>query len=168
MRRRCSNVPVCDPPDPVLVHYSGSDASIAPVTYIVCLHRRVPERYELWSMNAQGVHEVHTFARVRLFGDFCEDTFRTTFFNLQRCRIHFIGRRLLNSSVDFLRFSDVTSDNTKDVVSTRNILVHEWGNYPTMIGPNCSNYTFRSYVPITSQKGFRQQCNHGRLRLKWV
>ena len=37
-----------------------------------------------------------------------------------------------------------------------------------MIGPTVYNYTFRAYVPITSQKGFRQRCNHERLRLKWV
>ena len=119
-------------------------------------------------MNAQGVSEVHPFAIVRLFNDFCEDTFWTTFFNSQRCRLPFISRRFLNGSVQFLRFADVTSDSTKDVISTRNILVHEWGNYPTMIGPTCSNYTCRAYVPITSQKGFCQRCNHERLRLKWV
>ena len=48
-------VPVPEPPDPVRVHYSGSDDSIYPVTYIVCLHGQVPARYELWSLNAQGV-----------------------------------------------------------------------------------------------------------------
>ena len=37
-----------------------------------------------------------------------------------------------------------------------------------MVGPTCSDYTCRAYVPITSQKGFRQMCNHERLRLKWV
>ena len=82
MLRRRSNVPVCGPSDPVLVHYYGSDASIAPVTYIVCLHGWVPEIYELWSMNAQGFREVHLFYRVRLFDDFCEDNFWTTLFNL--------------------------------------------------------------------------------------
>ena len=82
MRRRRCNVAVRGPPDPVLVHYSGSNASIAPMTYIVCLHGRVPERYKIWSMNAQGVREVHPFAQVRLFDDLCEDTFQTTFFNL--------------------------------------------------------------------------------------
>ena len=86
-------------------------------------------------MNAQGFGEVRPFDRVRLFDDFCEDTFRTTFFNSRRSRIPFIGQILLNGSVQFLRFSDVTSDSTKEVISTRNIFVHEWGNYPTMIGP---------------------------------
>ena len=168
MRRRCPNVPVCGTPDPVLVHYSGSNASIAPVIYIVCLHGRVPERYELWSLNAQGVCEIYLFAQIRLFDDFREDTFRTTFFNSRRCRIPFIGRRSLNGSVDFIRFADVTSDSTKDIISTRNIFVHEWGTYPTMVGTTSSNYTCFAYVPITSQKGFRQRCNHERLRLKWV
>ena len=168
MSRRISNVTVRGSPDPVLVHYSGSDASIARVAYIVCLHGRVPKRYELWSMNVQGVCEVHQFARVRLFDYFCDDTFQTSFFNSRRCRFPFIGQRSLNGSVQFLRFADVTSDSTKDVISTRNIFVHDWGNYPTMLRPTCSNYTCRAYVPITSQKGFRQRCNHERLRLKCV
>ena len=53
MRRRHPNAPVRGPPYPILVHYSGSDNSIDRVTYIVCLHGRVPERYELWSLNAR-------------------------------------------------------------------------------------------------------------------
>ena len=36
MRPRHPIVPVCGPPDPVRVHYSGSDNSIDQVTYIVC------------------------------------------------------------------------------------------------------------------------------------
>ena len=168
MHRRLSNVPIRGSPDPVLVHYAGSDASITTVTYIVCLHGRVPERYDLWSMNAQGVREVHPFARVSLFDDFREDTIRTTFYNSRRCRIPFIGRRSLTVSFQFIRFADVTSYSTSDIISTRNIFVHEWGNYPTMIGSTFYNYTCRAYVPITSQKGFRQRCNHERLRLKWV
>ena len=81
---RRPNVPLCWPPDPVLVHYSGSDASVAPVTYIVCLHVRVPEIYELWSLNKQGVCEIHPFAQILLLDDFREDTFQTTFFNSRR------------------------------------------------------------------------------------
>ena len=81
MCRRRSNVAVRGLLDPVLVHYSGSDNSVSPVSYIVCLHGRVPEKYELWSLNALGVYEVHPFARVRLFDDFTEDTFWTTFYN---------------------------------------------------------------------------------------
>ena len=50
------------PPYPILVRYPGSDAAASTVTYIVCLHGRVPEEYELWSLNAQGVREVHMFA----------------------------------------------------------------------------------------------------------
>ena len=168
MRWRCSKVPVRGPPDPVLVHYSGNDDSIAPVTYIFCLHGWVPERYKLWSMNAQGVYEVHPSAWVRVFDNFCEDTFRTTFFNSRRCRITFIGCILMSGSDQFLCFADVTSDSTKDFISIRNIFVHEWGNYPTMIGPTCSNYTCWAYVPITSQKGFSQRSNHERLRLKRI
>ena len=129
------NVAERGPLDPILVRYPGSDAATSPVTYIVCLHGRVPDEYELWSLNAQGVREVHPFARVRLFNDFTEDSFWTNFYNLQRCLIPFIGQRSLNCSVKFILFDDVTSDSTSDNISTRNIFVHAWGNYPTMIGP---------------------------------
>ena len=57
---------------------------------------------------------------------------------------------------------------TEVVVSTPNISVYEWGTKPTMLWPTVSNFTQCAYVPITSQKGFRQRCNHERLRLKWV
>ena len=63
-------VPVRGPPDPVKVLYSGSDDTIDQVPYIIYLNGRVPEIYELWSLNAQGVREFHPFARVRLFNDF--------------------------------------------------------------------------------------------------
>ena len=154
---RCPNVPVRGPPDSVLVHYSGSGDGIDQVSYIVCLHGRVPERYELWILNSQGVRKVHPFARIRLLENFREDTFQTTFFNSRWCHILFISRRSLNGSVKIIRFANVTLDSTKDVVSTQNIFVHEWGTYPTMIGPTVSNYTCRAYVPITSQKGFCQR-----------
>ena len=106
------------PPDPILVHYPGSGAAASSLAYIVCLHGRVPEKYELWSMNSQGVREVHLFARVRIFSDFMEDTFRTTSYNSRRRRIPFIGRRLLNGSVKFIRFADVISDSTSNIIST--------------------------------------------------
>ena len=70
MRPRHPIVPFCGPPDPVWVFYSASDNSIDLVSYIVCLHGRVPERYEIWSLNANGVRKVHLFARVRLLDDF--------------------------------------------------------------------------------------------------
>ena len=92
MNRRRFNVAERGPPDPILVRYPGSGAAASSLAYIVCLHGYVPE---LWSLNAQGVREVHPFARVRLFDDFKEDTFRTTFYNSQRCRIPFIRQRLL-------------------------------------------------------------------------
>ena len=31
-----------------------------------------------------------------------------------------------------------------------------------MIGPTCSNYTCRAYVPITCQEGFNKRCEHER------
>ena len=119
-------------------------------------------------MNAQGVREVHLFARVKLFDGFAKDTFQSTFFNEQRCRIPFIGQRSLNGSVEFIRFADVILESTSNIISNRNVFVHTWGNNPTLIGPTFSNYTCRAYVPITYQKGFNQRCDHERLRVKWV
>ena len=79
MIRRRFNVAEPGPPDPILVRYPGSNAAASTVTYIVCLHGQVPEEYELWSLNAQGVREVRPFAWVRLYDDLREDTFLTTF-----------------------------------------------------------------------------------------
>ena len=62
MRRRRFNATERGPPDPILVRYPGSDAAASLLAYIVCLHGRMPEKYDLWSLNAQGVHEVHPFA----------------------------------------------------------------------------------------------------------
>ena len=96
--------------------------------------------YKLWYLNARGVREVHVFSRVLLFDDFREDTFKTFFFNLQRCRITLIGWRLLNNSVEFIRYVHITSD-AEVVIYTPNIFVHNWGTNPTMIYPIFSNFT---------------------------
>ena len=37
-----------------------------------------------------------------------------------------------------------------------------------MIGPTCSNYTCRAYVPITCQEDFYKRCEHERRRLLFV
>ena len=58
------------PLDPVLVLYSGSNDSIDWVTYIVCLHGQVPKIHELWSLNDQGVREVHPLAQILLLDGF--------------------------------------------------------------------------------------------------
>ena len=81
MNRRRFNIDERGPPDPILVHYPGSGAAASSLAYIVCLRGHVPDKYDLWSMNAQGVREVYPFARVGLFDNFTEDTFRTTFYN---------------------------------------------------------------------------------------
>ena len=107
MSRGRSNVARLGLPDPVFVCYPGSNADASSNKYIVCLNGRVPERYEVWSLNSQRVREVHPIDRVKLFDAFAEDTFWSTFFNLQRCRIPFIGRRSVNGSVYFIRFADV-------------------------------------------------------------
>ena len=102
MSRRRSNVAERGLPDPIFVRYTGSDAAASSIAYIVCLNGRVTERYKLWSLNAQGVCEVHPIARVKLFDDFAEDNFRSNFINSRRCRILFIGQRLVNGSVEFI------------------------------------------------------------------
>ena len=79
MSRRRSNVAWAGSLDPVLVSYSGSNAAAPSVSYIVCLNRRVSERYEVWRLNWDGVCEVHPTARVKLFIFFAENTFRSTF-----------------------------------------------------------------------------------------
>ena len=68
-------------PDPAFVRYPGSDAAASSIKYIVCLNGQVPERYEVCSLNAQRVREVHPTARVNVFDLFAEDTFRGTFYN---------------------------------------------------------------------------------------
>ena len=149
MRMHHHIIPVRAPLDPVQVIYSGSDNTIEPVSYIVCLHGRVPKRYELWRPNDCEFREVHPSARFRLLDDFRKDTFKTFFFDLRRCCIPFIGRRSLNASAEFIRFADVTSD-TEVVISTPNIFVQEWSTYPTMIYPSVSKFNRRAYVPITT------------------
>ena len=93
MSRRRSNVARPGSPDPVLVSYAGSDAAAPSVSYIVCLNGRVPERYEVWRLNRDGVREVHLTARVKLFSLFEENTFWSTFYDLLRFHVPFIGRR---------------------------------------------------------------------------
>ena len=107
MSRCRSNVPRLGPLDPVFVRYPGSDTAASSIKYIVCLNGRVPERYEVWSLNAHGVRKVHPTARVKLFDAFAEDNFQSTFFNSRRFRIPFIGRRSVNGSIEFIRFTDV-------------------------------------------------------------
>ena len=91
MSRRRSNVARLGPPDPLFVRYPGSDAAASLIKYIVCLNGQVPERYEVWSLNARGVCEVHPTAWVNIFDLFAEDTFWSTFFNSQRCRVLLIS-----------------------------------------------------------------------------
>ena len=124
MSRGRSNVARLGLPDPVFVCYPGSDAAASSIKYIVCLNGRVPKRYEVSSLNAQGVHKVHPIARVELFDAFAEDTFWSTFFNVRRCRIPFISRRSVNSNVEFICFANVIADSTSNIISTRNISVH--------------------------------------------
>ena len=94
--------------------------------------------------------------------------FQSTFYDSRRCRVPFIGHKALNGSVEFIHYSYIFANSTSDMISTRNIFVHSWGKYPTMIWPTCSNYTCRVYVPITCQKGFNKRCEHERLRLLFV
>ena len=66
MSRRRSNDTGLGLPDPVFVRYPGSDAAASLIKYIVCLNGRVPERYEVWILNTQGVREVHLIAQIKL------------------------------------------------------------------------------------------------------
>ena len=168
MSRRRSNVARLGTLDPVLVRYAGNDAAAPSVSYIVCINGRVPERYEVWCLNGHRVFDVHLTARVKLFTLFDENTFWSTFYDSRRCRVPFIGRKGLSGSVEFIRYSDVTSESASDIISTQNIFVRSWGKYSTMIGPTCSNYTCRAYVPITCQEGFNKRCKHERWRLLLV
>ena len=77
MSRRRFNVADRGLPDPIFVHYPGINAVVSLLVYIVCLHGRLPERYEVWSLNAQVVRGVHPFAQVKLFDDFAEYNFRS-------------------------------------------------------------------------------------------
>ena len=168
MSRRRSNVARLGTLDPVLVRYAGSDAAAPSVSYIVCINGWVPERNKVWCLNGNGVCKVHLTARVKLFTLFDENNFRSTFYDSWRCRVTFIGRKGLNGSVEFIRYSDVTSDCASDIISTQNIFVHSWVKYPTMIGPTCSNYTCHAYVLITCQEGFNKRCEHERWRLLFL
>ena len=107
MSRHNSNVARSGLPDPILIRDSGSDAGGPAVSYIVCLHRRVPERYEVWRLNWDGVREVHLTARVKLFDLFDVKTFRSAFKDVRVFRVPFVGRQSLNGSVEFLYYSDV-------------------------------------------------------------
>ena len=168
MSHRRSNVARLGTPDPVLVRYAGSNAAAPSVRYMVCLNGRVPEGYEVWRLNRDEVREVHLTARVKLFTLFDENNFRSTFYDSRRFRVPFIGCKGLNVSVEFIRYSDVTSDSTLHIISAQNIFVHSWGKYPTMIGPTCSNYNSRAYVLITCQEGFNKRCEHEIRRLLFV
>ena len=130
-------VPGRAPPDTARVIYSAINDTIEQVPYIICLNGWVPEMYELWSLNAQGVREVHPFARVELFDDFREDTFKTFFFSLRRCRITFVGWRSLNNSVEFIGFVHVNFD-SEVFIFTPNLFIHDWGTNTTMIYPTVS------------------------------
>ena len=136
MSRRRSNVARLGTLDPVLVRYDGSDAAAPSVSYIFCINGRVPERYEVWCLNGHGVCEFHLTARVKLFDLFDENNFWSTFYDSRRCCVPFIGCKGLNGSVEFILYLDVIADSTSDIISTRNIFVHSWGKYPTMIWPS--------------------------------
>ena len=132
MIRRHSNVARSGSPDPILISYSGIDAAGPTISYIVCLHRRVPERYEVWLLNQDGVCEVHPTAQVKLFTLFAENTFRRAFKDIRGFCVPFLGIQSVNGSVEFLHYSDVTSDSSCHIISTQNIFVHSWGNNPLL------------------------------------
>ena len=135
-RRRAANLAKFDKPDPVFIRYTSSNAGV--VRYMVCINGRVPNRYELWRLNAAGVREVHPTARIKLLDVFMEDTFWSIFYISQTCRVIFIGRQSVNGSVEFIRFSNIAEDSTSDIISKKNVFVHCWGKHLTLIDPPCS------------------------------
>ena len=128
MSRRRSNVARLVTPYPVLVSYAGSDAAAPSVSYIFCINGWVSERYEVWCLNGHGFREVHLTDRVKLFTLFDENTFWSTFYDSRRCHVPFIGRKGLNGSVEFIRYSEVIADSTSDIISTQSILCIPGGN----------------------------------------
>ena len=72
-------------------------------------------------------------------------------------------------SVKFLDVVRTTQHVRSRVASwTKNLFVNSWGPYPTMIPPNVSSITRRSYnVPVTFH-GLVLRSNHERLRQKRV
>ena len=129
----------------------------------------MPECYELWALNKDGVYEVHPYARVRLFSKFREDTFHTHFFNARRFQIPFLGRRAVNESVEFLDVVRTTQHVGILVNYTPNIFVHSSVVNPNdMFLPNFSIITWRAYDPIVTFRRFVLRSNHERLRLKRI
>ena len=129
------------------------------------MRRRVPSILGTRRLIGAGVREVHLTARIKLLDVVAEDKFQSIYYISQTCRVIFIGRQSVNGSVEFIRFSNIIEDSTLDIISTRHIFVHCWGEYPTLIDPPCSRYTSRAYVTITCQKGFDQRCEHERMCL---
>ena len=74
---------------------------------------------------------------------------------------------MLNRSVEFIRFTQLSSD-AEVFIYTPNRFVHDWGTYPTMIYTTVSNFTRRAYDSIITQRGLVLRCNHERLKLKRV
>ena len=72
------------------------------MVYIRCIDGRDPKAFELWDFSKDGIWEVHLFARVHIRDDFTEGNFYTIFFNAQKIRIPFLGRRSVNGSVQWL------------------------------------------------------------------
>ena len=119
-RRRAANLAKFGKPEPVFVQLTSSNAGV--VRFIVCINKHVPERYELWRLNAAEVRKVHPIARIKLLEVFMEDTFRSIFYISQTCRVILIGRQSVNGSVEFIRFSNIAEDSTSDIISTKECL----------------------------------------------
>ena len=161
-------IPFCVPPQPIQGLRSGRGGKID-IPYIRFLDGRVPEPYELWDLAEDGVREVHPYARFELLYDFIGYTFHTHFFNVRRFQIPFLGCRSVNMSVEFLDVVRTTQQVRSRVASwTKNIFVHSWGPYPTMIPRTISTITRHAYnVPVTFH-GPVMRANHKCLRLKRV
>ena len=52
-----------------------------------------------------------------------DEMIRSTYNDSRKFRVPFIGRKGLNGSVEFLHYSDVTSDSSCHIISTQNIFI---------------------------------------------
>ena len=94
-------IPLCAPWQPIQVLLFDRGDKID-VPYIRCLGDWVPEAYELWALDEDGVRGFHPYASVTLLSEFREDTFHTHFFKSQRFQIPLLGCRAVKKSVEFI------------------------------------------------------------------
>ena len=125
-------------PRPAQALRSGRGGEID-ITYIRCINGRDPEVFKLWTFAEDKIRKVHPFARVQISNEFTEDTFYSYFFNAQIIRIPFLGRKFVNTSVQWIDVPRPFGKTGSRVATwTENTFIYSWGTYPTVIMPNRS------------------------------